>query len=319
MAGITQIKKELHSTFVERLEEQFEPNVLEKLLRGFESDRLPVIRINTLKADLQAIMSYLRERSVQFERVPFLSNALIIKNKKEKYFEDLDIYQQGHIYFQGISSQLPVLFLDPKPGEKILDVSSAPGSKTTQIGINMKNQGEILANEIDEIRHERLKYNLDKQGITVAQTRLGDGVALGHEYPETFDRVLLDAPCSAEGRIDMKKFRTYKFWSEKNIKKNAQLQKRLFISAYKALKPGGSLMYSTCTLAPEENETILDWAIKKFDDLEIQKLKLDFKHLLPTLSKFQEREFDKKVHYGLKASSSNISEGFFIALFKKKS
>lgn len=312
------MKTQIHDLFIERLHAQFPQNIVEQIFRGFSNEKRPVIRINTLKTNTQEMMSFFREKNIQFERIPFLPDALIIKNKKERDFEDMEIYTQGKIYFQGISSQIPVLFLAPKAGEKVLDVSAAPGSKTTQIGIMMRNTGEILANELDAIRLERMKYNLEKQGISIAETRLGDGSVLGNEYPEAFDKVLLDAPCSAEGRINMKEIRTFKFWSEKNIKENSQLQKRLFLSAYKALKKGGTLVYSTCTLAPEENEKIVDWALGRFEDLSVKKISLDFKYLLPIVTQFRESTFHPQVKNCLKAAPSDVSEGFFIACFEKK-
>lgn len=317
MASIKEIEHKLSVFFTERLKKQFDQKTYEQLLRNFDTERRTILRINTLKTDIQKVLEILRNERIQFERISFLPNSLVLKNAREKEIEKLSLYENGEVYFQGISSQLPVLFLDPQANETILDVSAAPGSKTTQIAIQMQNKGKILANEIDQIRYERLKYNIEKQGTSIVETRLGDGVALGHEFAETFDRVLLDAPCSAEGRIEIKDFRSYRFWSEKNIKQNAQLQKRLFLSAYQALKRNGVLVYSTCTLAPEENEKIVDWALERFPDLQIQKIELDFKHLLPILSNFENTTFKKEVKYAIKASPSEISEGFFIAKFVK--
>ena len=329
MSKLLLVQKKLSQACQKRFEEQFDSQILQRLYKGFAEERKTVIRINTLKTSLSDVMDILRKHHIHFERVAFLTNSLILKHTQEKYFESkkneeaFQLYNSGSIYFQGISSQIPVLFLHAKTDEKILDVSSAPGSKTTQIGIAMQNQGELVANEIDAIRYERLKYNLEKQGITNAKTVLGDGIALGYDFPEYFDKILLDAPCSAEGRICVQNPRTYRFWTEKNIIKNAKLQRRLFQSAIKALKPGGTLVYSTCTLAPEENEMIVDWALEKFNgENENKKIKLldcqlDFNHLLPILTSFQGKTFSKEVQKTLKASPSDISEGFFIAVFKK--
>ncbi len=309
MPSLAEIRRLLAQAFVTRLENEYGPFGLEAILKGFASEKLPVIRVNTLKTNLQAIMGVLREQNVRFERIKFLPDSLIISNKNEKFFENLDIYKNGWIYFQGISSQLPVFFLDPKPGEKVFDMCAAPGSKTTQIGIYMKNQGEIVAYEKDKIRCERLKYNLDKQGVGIANVVLGDSCMPEEGYNGYFDKVLLDAPCSAEGRICVGDPRSFRFWSEKNIRENAKLQRRLMRAAVKCLKPGGVLVYSTCTLAREENEMVVENALKEFaGSLLTVPIALDFKYKLPVFGNSQGM---------LKAMPSNISEGFFVAKFRK--
>lgn len=298
-------KISLDVAFIERLNKMFGGSTAQKILRGFSEDRFPVIRVNTLKTNVREIMSYFKEINVKFERVGFLSDALIILNKKEKFFEDLDIYAGGKIYFQGISSQIPVKFLDSAPGEKILDMCAAPGSKTTQIAAIMQNKGEITANEINMIRLERLKYNLNRQGVTITNVISHDGAVLGDMYPACFDKVLLDAPCSAEGKIDFKNPRSYKFWSEKVVKNCAKLQKKLIVSAVKALKPGGILVYSTCTLANEENDEVVRFALESFPGvLAVEKISLDFKYIL-------------RSRYGLIAIPSEICEGFFAVKMRK--
>lgn len=319
MGNLKECRRKLDQLFLRRLELQFDVHTIDGIIEGFSVEKLPVVRVNALKTDIQSVMRYLKEINVLFTRIPFLPDSLIIRNRDEKFFEKLELYESGKIYFQGISSQLPVIFLEPRAGEKVLDIAAAPGSKAAQIGIIMDNKGEILANEINQIRFERLKYNLDKQGIKIATTNLGDGSVLGDKFPNVFDRVLLDAPCSADGRIYVNDPKSYKFWSEKNIRQNAKIQKKLFESGVKALKPGGILVYSTCTLAPEENEAVVDWALKTFGrDLKIEKIDLDFKYRLPVLGAFAETSFDPSVKFALKAMPSEISEGFFIAKFRKK-
>ena len=126
----------------------------------------------------------------------------------------------------------------------------------------MNNEGYILANELDKIRCERLKYNIEKQGAEIIEVINGRGEKIGDKYPETFDKVLLDTPCSGEGRFIVNRVATYRDWSPKTVNGLSKLQKKLITSAYKALKPNGIMVYSTCTLNQEENELILDWAIK---------------------------------------------------------
>ena len=112
----------------------------------------------------------------------------------------------------------------------------------------MNNHGYILANELDGLRCERLKYNVDKLGARIVEVSNGRGEVLGKKYENTFDKVLLDAPCSGEGRFLATDARTYRSWSEKTVKELAKLQRKLLKSAVTALKPGGEMVYSTCTL-----------------------------------------------------------------------
>jgi 16S rRNA (cytosine1407-C5)-methyltransferase len=313
------MKNNLPPQFSNRLYGQYSPLIIDEIIKGFSGNKSPIIRINTLKTNVRDIMNYLKGLNVNFQRISFLPNSLIITNRDERFFENLDIYKNGQIYFQGISSHLPVLFLDPKPNEKILDLCAAPGSKTTQMGILMENKGFILANEINEVRMQRLKYNLEKQGITICETLLNDGNLLEEKYNEYFDKVLIDAPCTAEGRINLKDKRSFGFWDEKKIRKHAKLQKRLVEKGLNLLKKGGTLIYSTCTLSPEENEMVVDFILEKYvGQLEIEKINLDFKYKLPILSSFNEKQINPKVAYCLKAMPSQISEGFFIAKFRKR-
>jgi len=334
--SINEIRHRLGEEFCAHFERVFGGSVFERILKGFSCERKPCIRVNALKTNVRDVMSFLREKAVNFERVSFLPDALVIKNRDEKFFEDLDVYKKGEMYFQGISSQLPAIFLKPVSGDKVLDLCAAPGSKTAQMAIMMENRGEIVANEFDKIRIEKLKFTLKRQGVLaqedapggviagsgIVKVREGNGVFVGENMPEYFDKVLVDAPCSAEGRINIFDPRSYKFWSKKVLKKSADLQKKLVVSGFAALKKGGVLAYSTCTLSPEENEGVIDFVLKKFgNEVEILKISLpNFeKYLLPIVGSYDGVTFDKRVSNCIKAMPSEICEGFFVAVFRKKS
>lgn len=306
-------RRRLPEELLSRLQSEYSQPQMEKILRGFMEERHTVLRVNTLKTTVRDILEDLQKQAVQIQRIPVFPEAIILKNRRENWVESWSAYADGRIYLQGLSSQMPVLFLNPEPGDKVLDMTAAPGSKTTQIAASMNNQGEILANELNEIRHERLKFNLERQGVLIAQTRLGDGAQIGSEKPAYFDKILLDAPCSAEGRIQVSSGRSFAFWSEKNIREHAKLQRRLLRSAHEALKPGGILVYSTCTLAVEENEMMLDWFLKNYSDMTLQPLQLEFPHLLPVVT-----TDSLKPDTCIKAAPSNLCEGFFIAKMVKK-
>ena len=163
MISINEIKHRLPEDFMEEIYESFSPVTVDKILLGMTDDRFPTLRINSLKYNIQDLMRYFKEVNIKFERVPFYSDALIIKNAREKDVQKLDIYEKGYVYFQSLSSMIPPLVLKPEEGERVLDMTAAPGSKTTQMACLMNNKGYILANELDKIRCERLKYNVQMQ------------------------------------------------------------------------------------------------------------------------------------------------------------
>ena len=274
MISINEIKHRLPEDFMEEIYESFSPVTVDKILLGMTDDRFPTLRINSLKYNIQDLMRYFKEVNIKFERVPFYSDALIIKNAREKDVQKLDIYEKGYVYFQSLSSMIPPLVLKPEEGERVLDMTAAPGSKTTQMACLMNNKGYILANELDKIRCERLKYNVQMQGIIEVVN--GRGEKLGDNYEEQFDKVLLDAPCSGEGRFIATSPMTYRNWSKKGVADLVKIQKKLFASGYKALKPGGIMVYSTCTINRDENEFVIDWALQNFD-VSIEKIELDVK------------------------------------------
>lgn len=177
----------------------------------------------------------------------------------------------------------------------------------------MKNEGYILANELDKIRYERLKYNVEKQGAEIIEVINERGEKIGEKYPEYFDKVLLDTPCSGEGRFIINRLATYRDWSPKKVKELSKLQKKLFASSYKALKPDGIMVYSTCTLNEEENESILDWAIQNFN-LKLLDIELEIKG---TQRGFNEDK-DKSIDKAIRILPSKETEGFFVAKLIKK-
>ena len=168
MPSITEIKNRMPKEFVDNLYTMFSPGVVDNIFRGIAEKRLTTLRVNTIKYDIQELMRYFKQINIKFERVLWYKDALIIKNATEKDITKLDIYKDGKIYLQSLSSMVPPLVLNPKEGERVLDLTAAPGSKTTQIATLMNNKGYILANELDKLRCERLKYNINSQGVTIA-------------------------------------------------------------------------------------------------------------------------------------------------------
>jgi 16S rRNA (cytosine1407-C5)-methyltransferase len=228
-------------------------------------------------------------------------------------------YAKGAVYLQNVSSQLPALVLDPQPGERVLDLCAAPGSKTGQIGALMAGGGEIVAVEKVRPRFYRLLANLRDQGVTTARAVLGSGTGYWHREPEAFDRVLVDAPCSTEGRFRAEDAETTRYWSERKIKEMRAVQERLLFSAVQSLKPGGVLVYSTCTFAPEENEAVVDRALRTFGDaLEVLDAGLPEAGRVATaatagLREWRGRTFNAGIGRTRRILPDGFLEGFFLA------
>ena len=312
MLSVLEVKRKLPKSFVEELYETYSPLTVDKILSGMSGKRNTTLRVNTLKSNIQDIMSILKEKGIKFDRVSWYNDALILKNAIEKQIQGLDIYENGYIYLQSLSSMIPPIVLNPIKNEKVLDLTAAPGSKTTQMAAMMHNEGYILANELDTLRCERLKFNVEKQGADIIEVNNGRGEVIGKKYEEYFDKVLLDAPCSGEGRFLANDHKTYRNWSEKTVNELSKLQKKLLKSAYQAVKQNGEIVYSTCTLNRDENEKVLEWALEELN-VKMLDIKLDVKNKGNIFSQNEE------INKAIRILPSKETEGFFIAKLKKLS
>ena len=312
MVSITQIKNKLPEEFMDNLYEMFSPGTVDNILRGIAEKRFTTLRVNNLKYNIQDLMKYFKDINIKFDRVLWYKDALVIKNANEKDLQKLEIYKEGKIYLQSLPSMIPPLVLAPAEGDRILDLTAAPGGKTTEMASIMNGKGYIRANELDKLRGERLKYNVEMQGADIVEVVNGRGEKIGENYKEQFDKVLLDAPCSGEGRFTIYNVQSYKQWSMKTVNELVKTQKKLFKSAYEALKPGGTLVYSTCTLNKLENEQIIDWALNNFN-IKQERIDLDIKQAVPAFS----NGFDKNVGKAIRILPSKDMEGFFVAKFTK--
>ncbi|MBI5123595.1 RsmB/NOP family class I SAM-dependent RNA methyltransferase [Candidatus Roizmanbacteria bacterium] len=309
--------KELPEKFLERLKRLYSQKEFEEILASFKNKTLPTFRTNTLKITTEELEKILKAQSFIIEKIPWYKDAFILINKSVRELTDTQEYKQGLIYIQNLSSMIPALVLDPKPDEKILDLCAAPGSKTTQIAALMKNQGEILANDLSRQRIYKLAANLKMYSVTNAKTFNFPGQAIWKKFPEYFDKTLVDAPCSMEGRINFADPDTYKDWSLRKIKDLETKQKYLLRSAISATKVGGLIVYSTCTLAPEENEGVIDWVLKKEGDaITIQKITIPQLSFQAGLT-YWNKELNPVLDNTARIHPSTNMEGFFIAKITK--
>ena len=285
----------------EMLVNQYGQKKKKKIIKGYVK-KVVTIRINTIKTNRQEIIDKLKNAQIEFDEIEYNNNALIIRNKNEEDLRKLDVYENGEIYMQSLSSMLPPIVLEPKEKENILDMTAAPGGKTTQMSAMTDNKAYITACEKNKIRAERLKYNLQKQGAKMVNVMQEDARKLSDYF--SFDKILLDAPCSGSGTENVLNAK----FTEELIERSVKTQEELLKKALKILKPGGEMVYSTCSILKQENEDLLKKFLKK-SKIEIMPINLtDEIPMLPTTLKGT-----------VCVCPTEIYEGFFVAKIKKLS
>lgn len=183
----------------EMLEKQYGKEITQNILEGYHQKRAVTFRVNTLKTTVEEVEKRLKEKQIEWERVSFSKEAFILKEVREKEIEELEMYQNGEIYLQSLSSMLPPIILNPRQNYDILDMTAAPGGKTTQIASLTQNKAHITACEMNPIRIERLKYNIEKQGANSVYIMPMDSRKIDDFF--SFDQILLDAPCSRKRNL----------------------------------------------------------------------------------------------------------------------
>lgn len=183
----------------EMLEKQYGKEITQDILEGYHQKRAVTFRVNTLKASVEEIEKKLKEKQIEWENVSWSKEAFLLKATSEKEIEELEMYQKGEIYLQSLSSMLPPIVLNPRQNCDILDMTAAPGGKTTQMAALTQNKAHITACEMNPIRMERLKYNIEKQGASSVYVMPIDSRKIDDLF--SFDQILLDAPCSRKRNL----------------------------------------------------------------------------------------------------------------------
>ncbi len=308
--------------------------VFEERMRSLLSDKLDFakyseivhikprnfIRCNTLKISCEELFNRLKKKWNVI--LPFPDYPEIILIDQELMPGELGNaieHLLGYYYVQEVCSMMSVIALDPKPGERVFDVCASPGSKTTQIASCMENSGTIIANDVKLDRLKILSANLERCGVMNSISIRNDGVGLCLRLAREgwkFDKILLDAPCSGEGTL-RSSAKTFLSWNLKVVEKLSREQKKLIANALKCLKKDGILVYSTCTHAPEENEEVVDFALKNFP-VELVELKLPLS-CREGVTSWQGTEFSSEVVKCCRIyPQDNDSEGFFVAKLRLK-
>ncbi|MBD3806859.1 RsmB/NOP family class I SAM-dependent RNA methyltransferase, partial [Sulfuricurvum sp.] len=227
-------------------------------------------------------------------------------------------FYEGRLYIQNLSSMIAPLLLAPRPEETVLDLAAAPGGKTLILAGLMQNTGWLSAVEPSRERFFRLCDNLKSQGVTNAHIYMTDGRSVGKKCPQMFDRILLDAPCSSEARFKTHEPKSMSYWSVHKVKETSKLQRRLLLSAFDALKPGGKLLYSTCSFSPEENESPLQHLLERHGaHLKTIPLILPFDNIQKPLTSWGKEVYDERIQNAVRILPTDTIDGFFICLLEK--
>ncbi len=238
---------ELPSAFAERMRQML-GDEYPAFRESYEKERSQGLRLNGLKTDREA---FLKTSPFSLRPIPWAAEGFYYRQEERPGRHPY--HEAGAYYIQEPSAMAVVTFLDPQPGERILDLCAAPGGKTTQIASRMGGKGLLLSNEIHPARAKILSQNVERMGIRNAVVSNEDSARLAGCFPEFFDRIAVDAPCSGEGMF-RKDETAVAEWSPENVKRCAARQQEILENASAMLRPGGRLVYSTCTFAPEENE-----------------------------------------------------------------
>ncbi|MBA4548854.1 RsmF rRNA methyltransferase first C-terminal domain-containing protein [Thermoactinomyces intermedius] len=236
-------------------------------LKTYESAPVRSLRVNTLKT---GHLSFPEKVPFRLEPVPWCPPAFYYDHERDRPGKHV-YHAAGLYYIQDASAMAPAEALSAKPGEKILDLCAAPGGKTTQLASQMQGKGVLVANEIDGKRIKALVENLERCGVTNAIVLNETPAHLAARFPQYFDGILIDAPCSGEGMF-RKDPETATRWSLKAVEKCAELQYEILTAAAPMLRPGGRLVYSTCTFNPTENEQVIAAFLKNHPGFEIKSI-----------------------------------------------
>jgi tRNA (cytosine49-C5)-methyltransferase len=297
----------LKPAFVEHYKELLGP-AYEQYVAELDYYLPKAIRLNPLKMDPTVTVERLSQY-FSLTPIPWCTNAYWVSGERRDVGNTIE-HQLGYFYIQEAASMLPPVVLDAQPGEKVLDIAASPGSKTTQIAAQMKNTGILVANDRG-MRLRPLGINVQKCGCTNVMLTNMDGRAF-KKYQ--FDRVLADVPCSATGTLQ-RSAKAATMWNEGFLRKLQTLQQQLALTAFTALKPGGRMVYSTCTLEPMENEGVVSFLVEH--GARVLPIDLPIEREQP-FTQYNNVQFHPSVQHALRIHPyTNHTEGFFVCLLEK--
>ncbi len=270
-------------------------------------------RVNLHRTTPKDVLKKLKQDNLEPQSVDWCSEAFVLPIEQREKLVKSKPYTSKEIYIQNLSSIFSANALHIEPNFWVLDLAAAPGGKSL---IFSQKANKVSAVEPDKSRFFMMKRNFKESLAKNIQTYNKDGRFIYKACPELFDAVFLDAPCSSEAHIDINKGITW--WSPRRIYKFAKLQKELIVSAFESLKRGGEMIYATCTFAPEENEAVVNFLLKKYPNAKVLPIEHNFTNTQEGLSKWQDEEYSNEVRKTLRFLPSGAFSGFYMAKIAKE-
>jgi NOL1/NOP2/sun family putative RNA methylase len=274
---------------------------------------LPSIRVNTLKITPIELKIRLEKKGFELVPIQWIPEGFTVTNETYN-LGSLHEYLQGYFYLQKTASMLAAIILDPKPNDTVIDMCAAPGGKASHLAQLMENQGLLVLIDRNKNRIPALEINLRRMGIINSIVLNMDAINLSKLNIKA-ERILLDAPCTGEGLIRQDPLRK-KSKQMKDIEKMAKIQRKLLKAGLNALKKGGKLLYCTCSIAPEENELVIDAILKEFNNYTIDKISRNYG--LEGLTEVFEMNLNEDLHFSQRLYPHiHDTIGFFLCIIKR--
>lgn len=280
---------------------------------------LKTVRLNRARISIDSFLALAEDLNWDVQSHPL--SPEIFRLKPRDNARPLGLSQEhkdGKFYIQDLASMLPAIALDPQPGECVLDLGAAPGSKTTQMAERMQNKGSILAIDNSESRMKTLHDAVKRMGISIVEAKVEDAATIVYDRNH-FDRVLVDGPCSSEGIFGYKPHKMFE-WNLLSIYYISEVLEKMAFRGFRSLKPGGTMVFSTCTYSPEENEAVVDALLRHFPEAELEEISLPGIKYKPGLTSWGHQTFDNSLSRTWRILPyENETIGFFLAKIKKTS
>jgi len=290
---------------------------LDLLLEAYRRPLPTSFRVNTLKMNEYEVLEMLEEKGVSFKKIPWARYGYVVEDEPFDLGKTVE-HMLGLIYIQAPISMVPVEVLDPKPGERVLDLCAAPGSKSTQIAQLLDGLGVLVANDISFERVKALASNLQRFGVLNVIITLMDGRKFPRFARECFDKVLVDAPCSSLGIVS-KNWGIARSWSPEIAKRLSKLQRQLIVAGFDCLKPGGELVYATCTLTVEENEMVVQHLLERRENAVLEDIDVPSLRYRCGIIEWDGTRFDEELRKTIRIMPyDNWAEGFYVARILKE-
>ncbi len=311
----------LPDAFGRRLDRIVGPNSTADILAAISAPRPLAVRIHGEDDVVNQIRGELESGGFQPSPIAWCPQAFLLEDGDRATVQESASFQSGRIWIQSLSSMAAVTALEVSPGDDVLDLCAAPGSKTSMIGAAQANRGILVANDRSRQRLFKLRSTLTRFGLDRVEITCGPGEAYGSSHSNCFDRVLVDAPCSGEGMLHESDPAGLSQWSEGRIRRLARRQGGLLTAGLRTLRRGGCCIYSTCTYAPEENEVVVDRVLRKLGSgFELEPIACGMPRGMPGLGEWDGKSMLAGMEHCLRLLPGTDPglTGFFIARIRRR-